>query len=124
MTESAIQKVTTEDVKEAILTLIRENNAELKAFLGEVSSKIVDTPKKKKHQKPKSDGSITIIESEHVPYSEMAYWKANPDLKPMVLNEQNHRIAQGDFSKALKNVQEAFSDFDVTDEEWFEQIKD
>ena len=56
MTETAIQKVTTEDVKEAILTLIRENNAELKAFLGDVSSKIMDTPKKKKRQTSKTNG--------------------------------------------------------------------
>ena len=56
MTETAIKKVTTEDVKEAILTLIRENNAELKAFLGDVSSKIMDTPKKKKRQTAKTNG--------------------------------------------------------------------
>ena len=64
------------------------------------------------------------MESERVPYSEMAYWKANPDLKPMVLNELNYRAAQGNFFEALKNAQEVFSDLDVTDEEWLEQIKD
>ena len=35
MTTTAPQTVTTEEIKQAILLLIKENNAELKQFLGE-----------------------------------------------------------------------------------------
>lgn len=127
MTATAIQKVTTEDVKQGILALIRENNAELKAFLGDVSAKIMDTPtpEKKKNKASKSkETTITVVEGARMPYSEMPFWKANPHLKPLILTGKNHRPAEGDFATAMRNAQEAFSDLDVTDEEWLLQIQD
>ncbi len=129
MTETAIQQVTPEDVKQAILTLIRENNAELKAILREIPipAKIKDSAKRKKKKSKDSkskDRSITIIEGSRIPYSEMPFWKANPHLKSLVLTKKNHRPAKGDFATAMKQAQEVFSDLDVTDEEWLMQILD
>lgn len=127
MTETITPQVTTEDVKQAILALLRENNVELKSVLEDLATKIKDsaTPKQNKTKAVKSkDGGITIIEGSRMPYSEMPFWKANPHLKPLVLTKENHRPAKGDFATAMKNAQEAFSDLDVTDEEWLLQIQD
>lgn len=129
MTATAIQQVTTEDVKQGILALIRENNAELKAFLGEVSAKITDTPTPQngriKAQKSKK-ATFTVVEGARVPYSEMPFWKENPHLQEQILafREKKHLPAEGDFATAMKKVQEVFSDLDVTDAEWLLQIKD
>lgn len=123
----ATLQVTVEDIKQGILALIRENNTEFKTFLEDRSSKIVDTPtpkKKKTKVKKQKESTITFVESPHIPYSEMPFWKANPHLKPLVLTEQNHRPGNGNFAEAFKKAQEAFSDLDVTDEEWLLQIQD
>lgn len=123
ITATPIPQVTTEDVKLAILALIRENNAEFIAFLEDISSKKTNKPTPKK-KKSKVQTPITVVEGERIPYSEMPFWKANPHLKPMVLNEKNHHPAKGDFATAMKKAQEAFSDLDLTDEEWLLQIQD
>ena len=95
MTATAIQQVTTEDVKQGILALIRENNAELKAFLGEVSAKITDTPTphngRIKAQKSKK-ATFTVVEGARVPYSEMPFWKENPHLKPIDFKAQGYGV--------------------------------
>jgi hypothetical protein len=119
-TATPIQQVTTEDVKLAILALIRENNAEFKAFLDNTSSKIADklTPKKGKRKSSKSkEMSITFVESEHVPYTEMPYWKANPHLKPLDGNKYAIKLED------LKALQTFFQEpgNEITDE-WFEML--
>ena len=78
MATVTIQQVSTETVKEAIITLIQENNTEFKQLIAGLS------PKKKKanKKKPKSETPITVVKKERVPYLEMPFWKANPDFKP------------------------------------------
>jgi hypothetical protein len=129
MTATAIQQVTIEDVKQAILVLFKENSAELKSFLDDLSSKITDTPspkkKKTKAKKPK-ESTFTVVEGPRIPYSEMPFWKANPHLHAQALafREKNDRPAHSNVATAFKKAQEAFSDLDVTDEEWLLQIQD
>jgi hypothetical protein len=130
MTATVIQQMTTEDVKQAILLLFKENSAELKAFLDDLSSKIVDTPtpknKKTETEKPEESTFTVVVESPRIPYSEMPFWKANPHLQAEALafREKNIRYGKGDVASAFKKAQEAFSDLDVTDEEWLLQIQD
>ncbi len=122
MTATAIQQVTTEDVKQGILALIRENNAELKAFLGEVSAKITDTPTphngRIKAQKPKK-ATFTVVEGARVPYSEMPFWKENPHLKPIDFKAQGYGVTV----EAFKDLQAFFQEpgNEITDE-WFEAL--
>lgn len=76
------QRIALEDVKLAILSLIRENNAEFKQFLLELMPNSLALPPKKTKKK-----TVTQIEfppkKERIPYSEMPFWKANPHLKPI-----------------------------------------
>lgn len=122
MTATAIQQVTTEDVKQGILALIRENNAELKAFLSDVSAKIIDTPtpekQKMKASKPKKT-TFTVVEGARVPYSEMPFWKANPHLKPLDFKAQGYGVTM----EAFENLQAFFQESgnEITDE-WLEAL--
>ena len=122
MTATAIQEVTTEDVKQAIIALFKGNKAELKVFLDDFSSKIVDTPTPKKRKmkaKKQKESTITFVESPHIPYSEMPFWKANPHLKPIDLKAQGYGVT----IDALKNLQIFFQKpgNEITDE-WFEML--
>ncbi len=132
MTATAIQQVTNEDVKDAILSLIRDNNAEFRTFLGDISTKIKKKPKPKKKKKEvvkagntttivlEGEGTtITIIQGERMPFSEMPFWKANPHLKPVSLKEQGYGVS----IEALKDLQAFFQEpgNEITDE-WFEML--
>ena len=123
MTTTAPQTITAEDIKQAILLLIKENNADLKQFLGELIPKATKSVRKKK-KKTVSKLAILPPPTERIPYSEMPFWKANPHLKPLVLTQKNHTPSKTEFLKAFQEAQAAFNDLDVTDEEWLEQIKD
>ena len=78
MATATVQQISKEDIKEAIMTLIKENNAEFRQLLSDLLPKTLEKTKKKvKHNAP-----FTVIKKERVPYREMPFWKANPDLKP------------------------------------------
>jgi hypothetical protein len=83
MTSTAKQQpVSTEEIKQAIIALIKENNAEFKQLLAELLPNLdLPTPKKAKN---KTESKIEFPpKKERIPYSEMPFWKANPDLKPL-----------------------------------------
>ena len=84
MATVTIQQVSTESVKEAIITLIQENNTEFKQLIAGLS------PKRKKANKKKitSETPFTVVTKERVPYHEMPFWKANPHLKPIDAKEE------------------------------------
>ena len=71
-----------DDIKQAILSLIQENNAEFKQFLTEL---IVDKnlPVVEKETEPAVETPpVEAVKKEPLHWSEMAYWKAYPDRKP------------------------------------------
>lgn len=124
MTSTATQAVSQEDIKQAILALIRENNAEFKQLLGNVlpKSKPVVTKKTPKKQAVQAELPVPKM---RVPYSEMPFWKANPHLKPVNVGETDGKPLTKDFYDALLTMHEHFKD--VSDEEWdewLEQLKD
>ena len=77
MTTATVQQISKEDIKEAIMTLIRENNAEFRQLLSDLLPKTLEKTKKK----VKQDTPFRVVKKERVPYREMPFWKANPDLK-------------------------------------------
>lgn len=121
MPTTSVQKVSTEDVKQAILALMKENNAEFKQMLGEILPKLIIANTKKKKDNSKNS-PILPVQTERIPYSEMPFWKANPDLKPLKLEDNS--ASKKDFFAQIKALQELFKELDITDEEWLEQIKD
>ena len=71
-----------DDMKQAILSLIQENNAEFKQFLDEL---MVDknSPVVEKVTEPIVEiPPVEAVQKEPLHWSEMAYWKAYPDRKP------------------------------------------
>ena len=100
MATVTIQQVSTETVKEAIITLIQENNTEFKQLIAGLS------PKKKKanKKKPKSETPITVVKKERVPYLEMPFWKANPDFKPLTYQ------GRGTTLEAVEGLRALFQD--------------
>jgi hypothetical protein len=78
MATTVIQKPTTEEVKQAIVALVRENNTEFKQLLKELLS-----PQPKASSKKKALPNPKV----KVPYSEMPFWKANSDLQPLDLSK-------------------------------------
>jgi hypothetical protein len=83
MTDTIVQQpVSFEDLKQVVLSLIKENNAEFKQLLADSLPKIAPSkPKKAKEQQEALNG--TPVKKERIPYSEMPFWKANPHLKPL-----------------------------------------
>ena len=72
-----------DDIKQAILSLIQENNAEFKHFLDEL---MVDKnlPIGEKETEPTVETlPVEAVQKEPLHWSEMAYWKAYPDRKPL-----------------------------------------
>ena len=72
-----------DDIKQAILSLIQENNAEFKQFLDEL---MVDknSPVVEKVTEPIVEiPPVEAVQKEPLHWSEMAYWKAYPDRKPL-----------------------------------------
>jgi hypothetical protein len=83
MTSTAVQQtVSTEDVKQAIIALIKENNAEIKQLLGDLFPQLV-SPVRKKTKPKQAPINGVAVKKERIPYSEMPFWKANPHLKPI-----------------------------------------
>ena len=113
MATATIQQASTEDIKEAILLLIKENNAEFQQLLNNLTSK----KKKSAKTKPKEETPITVVKKERVPYHEMPFWKANPDFKPLTLE------GPGITMEAIRELQTFFKEpgNEITDE-WFEML--
>lgn len=119
MTSTAVQQtVSTEEVKQAIIALIKENNAEFKQLLVELLPHLT-SPAPKKAKKQTTPKIEFPPKKERIPYSEMPFWKANPDLKPIVLESKGG--LSKDFWSALDSAHEAFKD--VSDEEWDEWLE-
>jgi hypothetical protein len=120
MTSTAVQQsVSTEDLKQAIYALVEEKNSEFLQFIAhKLEKKSVIAPKK---TKKKTETKIEFPpKKERIPYSEMPFWKANPHLKPHVLEGKGG--LSKDFWDALHSAHEAFKD--VSDEEWDEVLED
>ena len=115
MATVTIQQVSTETVKEAIITLIQENNTEFKQLIAGLSPKKKGANKKK----PKSETPITVVKKERVPYHEMPFWKANPHLKPIDAKEEGYGITM----EALNELRAFFKEpgNEITDE-WLEML--
>ena len=72
-----------DDIKQAILSLIQENNAEFKQFLDEL---MVDknSPVVEKVTEPIVEiPPVEAVQKEPLHWSEMPFWKAHPELKPI-----------------------------------------
>ena len=114
MATITIQQVSTETVKEAIITLIQENNTEFKQLIAGLS------PKKKASNKKKTkvETPTTDVKKERVPYHEMYVWKANPHLKPRIVEQ-----GDGMSMEAIRELQAFFKEpgNEITDE-WFEML--
>ena len=71
-----------DDIKQAILSLIQENNAEFKQFLDELmvgkNLPIVEKETEQIVEMP----PVETLPKEPLDWREMAYWKAYPDRKP------------------------------------------
>ena len=72
-----------DDIKQAILSLIQENNAEFKQFLDELMvGKNLPIVEKETEQIVEML-PVKAVQKEPLHWSEMAYWKAYPDRKPL-----------------------------------------
>jgi hypothetical protein len=120
MTATAIQQVSNEDIKQAILALIRENNAEFKQFLGDAlpnAKPIVSKKAPKKAVEKQVVQEEQPVKKERIPYSEMPFWKANPQFKPRVPE------GKGITMEAIKELQALFQEPDCPPvEEWIAQL--
>ena len=110
MATATIQQVSTEDIKEAILLLIKENNAEFQQLLNNLTSK----KKRSAKTKPKEETPITVVKKERVPYYEMPFWKANPHLKPHVVEK-----GSGITIETIRELQALFQEPDCPPIEWW-----
>lgn len=79
MASGTIRQISKEEIKEAIVDLIKENNAEFRQLLNDLMPKTSVTTKKKQKQ----NSSPKIVKKERVAYQEMPFWKAHPELKPL-----------------------------------------
>ena len=115
MATATIQQISTEDIKEAILLLIKENNAEFQQLLNNLTSK----KKRSAKTKPKEETPIAVVKKERVPYYEMPFWKANPHLKPINAKEEGYGMTL----EAFRELQAFFKEpgNEVTDE-WLEML--
>ena len=115
MATITIQQVSTETIKEAIITLIQENNTEFKQLIAGLSPKKKASNKKK----PKVETPITVVKKERVPYHEMYVWKANPHLKPRDAKEEGYGMTLEAFNELRAFFKEPGNE--ITDE-WFEML--
>jgi hypothetical protein len=116
MTTTVLQKVSTEDVKQAILSLIQENNVEFKQMLSDVLPTLANGVKKKKKQTKFTTATFSR-EKEFIPYSEMLFWKANPDIKPF--DASPYSIQKEDLETLSAFFHEEGNE--ITDQ-WFEML--
>ena len=114
MATVTIQRVSTETIKEAIITLIQENNTEFKQLIEGLSPKKKASNKKK----PKLETPTPVVKKEHVPYQEMYVWKANPHLKPRVVQK-----GEGISLETIRELQAFLKEpGNEIPDEWFEML--
>jgi hypothetical protein len=117
MTSTAAQTVPTEQaIKQAIIALIKENNAQFKQLLADALPKSEPSvAKKEQHEAANQNGSAAP--KPRIPYSEMPFWKANPHLKPRVPEGEGTTLA------AIKELQAFFQEpgNEITDV-WFDML--
>ena len=116
-TSTPLQSITLEVVKQAIVSLIQEKNPDFIQLITDILTE-KDLPVEQKEKELKVP--IEFVKKERIPYSEMPFWKANPDLKPRIIESKGG--LSKDFWAALNSAHEAFKD--VSDEEWDEVLED
>ena len=79
----AASTMSIDDMKQAILSLIQENNAEFKQFLTELMTEKNVSVVEKKTEQIIEMPPVKAVPKEPLHWSEMAYWKAYPDRKPL-----------------------------------------
>jgi hypothetical protein len=109
-TNNALQPVSSAELQEAIIALIRQNNTELKQLLADV----LVAPKKQSKQLKKE---VTIPPLPRLPYSELPFWKANPHLK--AASAEGYGIKKEVFEEALAFFQDP--NYPITDD-WFDNL--
>ena len=72
-----------DDIKQAILSLIQENNAEFKQFLDELMANKNASVVEKESKPTVEILPVEAVQKEPLHWSEMPFWKAHPDLKPI-----------------------------------------
>lgn len=101
---AAAQSIPIEAVKQRIVSLIQENNTEFIAFLTDLLvEKNISVVKKSKKKEKKQEEKLVVefVKKERVPYLEMPFWKANPDLKPRNPKDFGGEPLSKDFFDAL-----------------------
>ena len=116
MTTTNVSPIPQDALKEALLALMRENNAELKLFLSDLPpfrSYIMDK------QSKFTQILVPVKTEQHRLYEKMPFWKAHPEFKPINLKAQGYGITQ----EALKKAQAFFQEpgNEITDE-WFDML--
>jgi hypothetical protein len=113
MPSTTIQQISTEDVKQAIMSLIKENNAEFKQLFTDLLPKTEKSSKKKAKTKQ-------LISNEPIAHSEMPFWKSHPHLKPKTPEDFGAKpISIG----TIQALQDLFQQPDCPSiEEWIESL--
>lgn len=78
-----LDSVSKEGIKQAILSLIRENNAEFKQFFAELLTNNELSSLEKEQEKSLENAPVEAVKFEQPDWREMPFWKAHPELKPI-----------------------------------------
>ena len=117
MTSTAVQTLPTEQaIQQAVIALIKDNNAQFQQLLSDYLPK-TKLSKSKKEPKEAASQNGSPVPKPRIPYSEMPFWKANPHLKPLVPE------GPGITLEAIKELQAFFQEpgNEITDE-WFDML--
>jgi hypothetical protein len=101
MASTTVQQISKEDIKQAILSLIKENNAEFRHLIAELLPKI-EKPVKRKTKK--NAANFSPIQHERIPHSEMSFWKSHPHLNPQSPEEFGAKPVSLETIQALQNL--------------------
>ena len=80
---SPSKPLSTEDVKQAILSLIRENNAEFKQFFAELMDNHHAPIVENEQEQTVDIAPVEAVKVQQLDWREMPFWKAHPELKPI-----------------------------------------
>ena len=80
---SPSKSISTEDVKQAILSLIRENNAEFKQFFAELMDNHHAPIVENEQEQTVDIAPVEAVKVQQLDWREMPFWKAHPELKPI-----------------------------------------
>ena len=116
MTSTVNQQILKENIKQVIISLIEENNAEIQHFIADLLPKIQASSKKKSKKK----SVHPVIQNERVPHNKMPFWKTHPHLKPLKPEDFG---AEPISMEAIKNLQNLFQQPDCPPiEEWIADL--